>query len=138
MRLHALCGVSAMDGWLMLAVYGLLAGVLGGMGLGGGTLLIPALTLLAGLDQRAAQGINLLAFLPMAAVALYEHIRQKRVDRGVIRMALFGLAGAGAGAALALMLDAEILRKGFAAFLAVLAVVQCISGERAAKKRKTQ
>ncbi len=117
----------------MLAVYGLLAGVLGGMGLGGGTLLIPALTLLAGLDQRAAQGINLLAFLPMAAVALYEHIKNKRIDRGVIRMALFGLAGAGAGAALALALDANILRKGFAAFLAVLAVVQFISGEKAGK-----
>ena len=118
----------------MLAVYGLLAGVLGGMGLGGGTLLIPALTLLAGLDQRAAQGINLLAFLPMAVLALYEHIKNKRVDRGVIRMALFGLAGAGAGAALALVLDANILRKGFAAFLAVLAVVQFISGEKAKKK----
>ncbi len=120
----------------MLAVYGLLAGVLGGMGLGGGTLLIPALTLLAGIGQRAAQGINLLAFLPMAAVALYEHIKNKRIDRGVLRMALFGVAGAGAGAALALVLDAEVLRKGFAAFLAVLAVIQFISGERAAKKSK--
>lgn len=119
----------------MLAVYGLLAGVLGGMGLGGGTLLIPALTLLAGMGQRGAQGVNLLAFLPMAAVALFEHIKQKRIDKQVIRMAAWGLLGAGGGALLALALDADVLRKGFAIFLAALSVVQFITGERAKKKR---
>jgi uncharacterized membrane protein YfcA len=127
-----------MDSWIMLAVYGLFAGVLGGMGLGGGTLLIPALTLLAGVGQREAQGINLLAFLPMAVVALFEHIKQKRVDKSVIRMAAFGLIGAGAGAALALLMDADVLRKGFAAFLAVLCVVQFISGEKANKESTGQ
>ena len=46
------------------------AGVLSGFGVGGGTLLLVYMTAFAGLDQRLAQGINLLYFLPSAAMAL--------------------------------------------------------------------
>lgn len=42
------------------------AGLLGGMGMGGGTILIPALTIFLGVEQHAAQAANLIAFLPMA------------------------------------------------------------------------
>lgn len=47
------------------------------MGMGGGTLLIPALTLLMGIPQRQAQGVNMLSFLPAAAVALYIHKKRE-------------------------------------------------------------
>ena len=49
---------------LLLFVIGAAAGVISGMGMGGGTLLIPALTLLMGIPQRQAQGVNMLSFLP--------------------------------------------------------------------------
>ena len=54
---------------------GVLGGVLGGMGMGGGTALIPLLTLLLGVPQAAAQGVNLLSFFPMAALALTVHAK---------------------------------------------------------------
>ena len=54
---------------------GIAAGVLGGMGMGGGTLLIPALTTIFGVDQKLSQAINLTAFVPMAAVALFIHAK---------------------------------------------------------------
>lgn len=41
---------------LLLFAIGAAAGVISGMGMGGGTLLIPALTLLMGIPQRQAQG----------------------------------------------------------------------------------
>jgi uncharacterized membrane protein YfcA len=56
--------------WLIYIAFGLLSGVAAGMGMGGGTILIPALTLFISLDQHAAQGVNMLAFLPAAAAAL--------------------------------------------------------------------
>ena len=47
--------------FLLLALCGFAGGLLGGMGMGGGTALIPLLTL-AGVPQAAAQGVNLLSF----------------------------------------------------------------------------
>ena len=49
------------------------AGLLGGMGMGGGTILIPALTIFLGVEQHAAQAANLIAFLPMALLSLKIH-----------------------------------------------------------------
>ena len=50
---------------------GILGGVLGGMGMGGGTVLIPLLTIFCGVEQGAAQGVNLLSFLPMSLLAAH-------------------------------------------------------------------
>ena len=55
---------------LLLILIGIAGGIIGGMGMGGGTLLIPLMTLLAGVEQHTAQAINLAAFIPMSAVAL--------------------------------------------------------------------
>ena len=49
-------------------IAGIASGVIAGMGMGGGTLLIPALTLLLGVAQRGAQGVNMLSFLPAAVL----------------------------------------------------------------------
>lgn len=70
-----------MSFYLYLAA-GFAAGLLGGMGMGGGTLLIPILTLLGGVEQHAAQAANLFAFLPMAAVSLAVHRKSGFVSRG--------------------------------------------------------
>lgn len=50
-------------------------GVLSAWGIGGGTLLLLVMTLVFGVDQTAAQGINLLYFLPTAAMGLIWHRR---------------------------------------------------------------
>jgi uncharacterized membrane protein YfcA len=50
----------------MFALYilvGIIGGVLGGMGMGGGTLLIPMLGIFFGLEQHVAQAINLISFI---------------------------------------------------------------------------
>ena len=61
--------------FLIFLLCGIAGGVLGGMGMGGGTLLIPLLTAVCGVKQTAAQGVNLLCFLPMSAVALAVHAK---------------------------------------------------------------
>ena len=114
-----------------------LGGIIGGMGMGGGTLLIPLLTLLLGVDQHAAQAINLIAFVPMAAVALALHIKNKLVDfKGILWIVLPGAAFAAVFGYIARNVDGEILRKIFGGFLVILSLVQFFSGKIAAAAEK--
>ena len=75
---------------ILLIIIGLLGGVIGGMGMGGGTLLIPLLTIFAGMEQHAAQALNLIAFVPMSVVALGIHIKNKLVDFKTVRTEAVG------------------------------------------------
>lgn len=61
--------------WLTAFLTGCGAGLLSSFGLGGGTLLLLWLTLFAGMDVRAARGINLIYFLPVSAAALPSHFK---------------------------------------------------------------
>ena len=62
---------------------GTVLGFLSGMGIGGGSLLILWLTGVLAMEQRAAQGINLLFFLPAAIAAILFHGRseERRVGK---------------------------------------------------------
>ncbi len=66
--------------WIAYALVGFAGGILGGMGMGGGTILIPALYLIFSLFQREAQGINLITFLPMAVIAVIMHSKNKLIE----------------------------------------------------------
>ena len=104
--------------YLWMAVAALLSGALGSMGLGGGGVLIIYLTLGAGLGQQAAQGVNLLLFIPCAVVALCFYLKKGLIDwRTALLAAAFGLVGAAAGTFLSGIMDAGILRKIFAVML---------------------
>ena len=63
--------------WLTAGIAG---GVLGGMGMGGGTVLIPILTIFCGVPQHMAQSVNLLTFLPMSALSLRVHAQNGLLD----------------------------------------------------------
>jgi hypothetical protein len=104
---------------------GALGGLLGGMGMGGGTVLIPLLTLLLGVEQRVAQLTNLLAFLPMACVSLWIHQKNGLVQKDNLLLLMI-TAGVSAvlGSVLAFAVTAEVLKKLFGAFLLLLAVVR--------------
>ena len=78
--------------FLTLFLCGVVGGLLGGMGMGGGTALIPLLTLF-GVPQAAAQGVNLLSFLPTAAIALSIHAKNGLIRReGLLLFILPALA----------------------------------------------
>lgn len=107
--------------WMALA--GMAAGILGAMGMGGGGVLIIYLTLIAGLDQRAAQGINLILFIPCAILALISYIRKGLIDKKVALIAAAtGLLGALAGVFLSGALDVEWLRKIFGLMLLFIGI----------------
>ncbi len=97
---------------------GLFTGILSGFGVGGGTLLLIYMTLFAGLDQTLAQGINLLYFLPTAALALPAHIKNGFIEKTVLLPAILaGLASAALAAWIATGLDVALLHRLFGGFL---------------------
>lgn len=100
------------------AIVGFLTGVLASMGLGGGFILVVWLTLAEGVDQRAAQGINVLFFLPIALIALIMHLKNGLVNKAVVKsMILGGLIGAVVGTIGAQLIGNGLLRKLYALFL---------------------
>jgi len=122
---------------LFYILAGLLGGVLGGMGMGGGTVLIPILTIFFGIDQTAAQGINLITFIPMAAAAIFLHAKNKLIDFKVLPWFIIpGVIFAVGGAFIAKNIDAGILQKLFGGFLIALAIFQIFMTIFSKKKKE--
>ena len=95
------------------------------MGIGGGTILIPALIIFTSLNQQNVQAINLLYFIPTAIIALAVHIKNKLIDFNVaIRIIIFGIIGSIIGSTIAVNLNSDILRKLFGIFLFGMGVAE--------------
>ena len=117
--------------WIVPFLLAMGTGVLSAWGVGGGTLLLVAMTLLLGVEQRLAQTVNLLFFLPAAAVSLWLHGRGGYLDRPTWRTALLpGVLAAFAGAWAALWLDAALLRRPFGIFLVCCALAMLLRRRR--------
>lgn len=102
---------------------GLACGIISGFGIGGGSLLMVWMTAVATLDQKMAQGINLLYFLPTAVASLLFHIRNHMICwKAVIPAAICGCITAGLSAWLVTCLDVSLLRKLFGGFLLLVGI----------------
>ncbi len=100
------------------AIVGLVTGIVASMGLGGGFILVIWLTIFADVEQKTAQGINLLFFLPIALLSLTIHIKGGLIDRSLLKKYLFGgIVGAVLGTIASNIIAGELLRKLFAMFL---------------------
>ena len=107
-----------MTDWIIPFLCGLGASVVSAWGVGGGTLLLLVMTLFLGVDQRTAQGINLLFFLPTAASALVCHAREGYLDKPTLKAAVpIAVAAALIGAWVSNAVDVEVLRKPFGVYL---------------------
>jgi len=122
------------NGWIGALAAGVLTGILSGFGVGGGTLLLVYMTLVAGVDQRTAQGINLLYFLPAGLMALPAHVKNGYVEKDALLPAIgVGLVCAAGGAWAATAVDMGLLRKCFGVFLVLIGLWELI-GKREKEK----
>ena len=108
--------------WVKAAVLlttGVFTGFLSGMmGVGGGSIMVPAMVLLAGFPQVLAQGSSLLAMVPAGAAGAYTHYRLGNVVRGLLPGLIPGiLVGTFVGSSFAVRLPEAVLRLAFAAVL---------------------
>ena len=103
---------------------GLAVGVLAGMlGVGGGIVLVPALTLAMGVSQHSAQGVSLVAIVPTALVGAVAHRRAGNLALWVaIAVGTVSVAAAVLGAYLSGLVDSGLLRRAFGVLLVVMAI----------------
>lgn len=114
--------------WLLIAFTSFFGAVLSALGMGGGGILLIYLTAYAGMRQQAAQGVNLLFFIPVAIVALCIHAKNRLIRwRVVWPCVLVGLAGVWVGARIALAMDPTLLGKLFGGFLLIIGVRELLA-----------
>lgn len=103
----------------LLPLVGVASGLMSGMfTIGGGLVVVPALVMLFGLRQTAAQGMALAMVLPGSVVALFSYAQTGHVDWAVgLPLAVGGIATVSAGVALAHSLPPTVLRHAFYAVL---------------------
>ncbi len=110
---------------MMYVAIGFASGIISGMGIGGGAILIPALSFLMDTPQQQAQMINLLFFIPTATAALIKHKKEGNIDFKVAKPVIFyGVIGAVLGAFIAVNMEADLLRKFFGGFLFFMGIAE--------------
>ena len=120
----------------LLILFGFLAGIVGGMGMGGGTVLVPLLSFLD-LPQKTIQAINLVSFLPMCCVALFFHAKNKLVEtKHVWWLVVPAIIFAVVGALVADKADNKVLRLCFAVFLIAVGIWQLVVAIKFIVKQK--
>lgn len=107
---------------LTLIGIGLFAGLLSGLfGVGGGIVIVPALVLLAGYNQRLAAGTSLAAIVPTATVGVISYAATGSVSwLAALLLAVGAVFGAQIGTALSPRLSQRALQWGFVAFLVIV------------------
>lgn len=113
---------------------GILSAIIASMGLGGGGVYIMYLTLVKNTPQINAQGLNLLFFIPCAAVSLIIYIKNKMIKpKAAIPMALGGGVGAVIGNFLLPGIPQSTLKIIFSVFLIIMGVYTVFSKTEKAK-----
>ena len=109
--------------WPVIIVVSLTSGLLGSLGMGAGAVLLLYLRVFGGAGQFEAQGINLIFFLPIAALSIVLHARNGLVSwkaAGICILA--GLPAVLLGVWLGGLAGGGLLSKLFAGLLLIIGV----------------
>ena len=110
---------------LAFLAIGVFAGFLSSLvGIGGGVVIVPALVLLFGLDQKMAQGTSLaMLSLPVAFIGAFNYYKAGYVNWKIaLLLAVTFVVGGFFGSKIAVGLEAGIIKKVFAVFMIVIAI----------------
>ena len=125
---------------MLEGIFGLIAGIISGLGMGGGTILILLLTTFQGMEQHIAQATNLIFFVPTSVAAIIIHFKNKNIDKKVAMVVgFFGIIGAIIGAIVANNIDSKNLKKYFSIFILLIAIreIYTLYKEYKIKEKKT-
>ena len=123
--------------FLWFSLIGVLSGVFAGMGMGGGTFLIPLLTILMKVNQQVAQCVNLLVFIPLAIVVLIIYSKQKLLKlKGVFWLVVPATIVSILGSLLAIDIRGKTLKIIFGIFLILVGSFMVISTIITSVKKK--
>lgn len=115
---------------MKIIIIGFLSGIISGMGIGGGTLLIPSLVLIIGLSQIEAQGVNLIIFIPVAIIAIITHKKEGNIEFKYTKIiAISGIVSAVLASLIAVKTSPDSLKKYFSIFLFVMGLFEFFKKE---------
>lgn len=111
--------------WGQLAIIGLIAGLSGGLfGLGGGAILVPAMVLGLGIDQKLATGTSLAAqVLPIGILGALVYYRNGNLDlryAGLLALTMVGGNFLGALFANQPYVSSDLMKKLYGVFLVAI------------------
>lgn len=113
---------------LYLWLAGIISGMLGAMGLGGGGVLILYLVFIENMGQFKAQGINLIFFIPCAAIAIIIYSFKKQIKfKKLLPVILFGIPGALLGIYVSSLIGTDLIAKLFGGGIALMGVKEIFS-----------
>ena len=126
--------------FLWFSLIGLVSGVFAGMGMGGGTFLIPLLTILMGVTQQIAQGINLIVFIPLSVVVLIIYHKKKLLKfKDIWWLLVPAVIVSAVGSLVAIRVQGKVLQIIFGVFLVLVGlfmVITTIISQVKSKKQK--
>jgi uncharacterized membrane protein YfcA len=105
-----------------VVAFGAVTGVVSALfGVGGGTVMVPFMTIVLDLSQHTAEGTSLLVIIPTAVAGVAAHRRHQRIGlHNVVLLAAGGVLGSLAGASAALGIEGDVLRQMFGVLLALV------------------
>lgn len=126
-------GAPAPWAWPANLALGLGVGFLAGLlGIGGGTILVPVLTLAQRVPQHAAQGLSLLLIVPVGLVGVVTYARRGKLPARLLPGLLAGGALGGlVGAVMAQGIAGRSLARMFAVFMVAVSLQMIFSRPRA-------
>ena len=120
-----------MDSFPLTLVVGTILGFLTGLGVGGGSLLMIWLTAVLGMDAGTARGVNLLFFLPGAAIAILSRKKQGTIQwKHILPPAAAGCAAAWICSRLSTAVDNSLFQKAFGILLIAAGIREVLWKEK--------
>lgn len=121
----------------MEIVFGIIAGIVASLGLGGGTILILLLDLFTELNQHTVQSTNFIFFIFVAITSGLINRKRNLLDMNlIIKYSLLGGIGAFCGAKLANIVNSDNLKRYFGYFLLIIAIYEIFEFFKQYKKNK--
>ncbi len=108
---------------LLLLLASCFSGIFAGMGMGGGTFLIPILSLFFGVSQIICQSTNVFCFIILAILCSIVYIKNKLIDfKALLCVALPATVVAFFSSFFAIKTTSEVLKICFACFIILIGV----------------
>ncbi|MGI6703484.1 MAG: sulfite exporter TauE/SafE family protein [Clostridia bacterium] len=107
-----------------LIAIGLVTGICNGLfGSGGGTILVPAMVFLLGIEDHKAHATAIMVILPLSILSTIIYYRGSFIDwPTTLRVVSGGMVGSFIGARIFNRIPAYVLRKIFGAFMIIAAI----------------
>lgn len=107
-----------------LIAIGLVTGICNGLfGSGGGTVLVPSMVFILGIEEHKAHATAIMVILPLAVLSTLIYYKNSYVDwNTTFKIVLGGIAGSFIGARLLNKIPDSVLRKIFGIFMIIAAI----------------